>query len=239
MRTPTLLAATAASVLSLGLMLPAQAATDGHIAGRASCTGGGTIRVGGSVDQDGNATAVAHLWGTDRKRWGGAVMAGLDDHSMDDLSDDDVQNMVHKYVADDGELTVVAKQSGATTPNAMAAFMTPSLGKICMATVAHEGKQYVVSGMLEGLAVANGERQAVAAFAMGEENHRYRARFTLTGKGGHVQTRVLEHTVEHGQFGVDLTVRDFKRLSSFKRISVRIVDLTNHKAKPASYAIVR
>jgi len=238
MRTAPFLAALAAGALSLGLMSPAGAASGERIVGRANCAGGGTIRIAGSLDKDGNAKAVAHLWGVDRAHWGGGVMAGLDQSTMDNLDNSDPEDLVHTYVADHGELTVVAKQPGATTPTAVAAFMTPKLSRMCMVSVVQDGKKYAVTGMLEGLAVATGQRQAVAAFAMGETNHTYRLRFTLTGKGGHVQTRVVEKTVKKGDFGLQVTVRDFKRLSSFKRVAVRIVDLSSSKTKPQSYAIV-
>jgi hypothetical protein len=239
MRTTSWLAAAAASVLSIGLVASAGATSADHIAGRATCVGGGTLRVGGTVDGEGNAKTVAHMHDTGRKHWTGIVMAGVDPQSVSDTSAEDVEKLTHKYVTTDGDLVAVATRSGATAPGSMAVFMTSDLNRICMATVLRHGRQYAVSGAADALVVGTGDRQAVAAFAMGKPNHRYRARFTLTGKGGLVQHRVRTQTVKKSDFGVGVTVRDFQRLAAFQRIAVRIVDLTDPKAKPVFEAVVR
>ncbi len=75
------------------------------------------------------------------------------------------------------------------------------------------------------------------ASILGAKGHRYRAMFTVVDKTG-TQRFSSENTAKR-RGALDIVIRHVKRLPTFSKVSVKVVDLTAHKSQPQTYSIGR
>jgi len=239
MRRATALIAALGAASSIALIAPsAQAApAAGQTVGTASCTGGATLRIETSIDASHTAKAVATVTGAKQSRWVGEVVAGIDESTQ--MSSGDAAQATQQYTAKNGRFTAVATRADASTADAVAAFASTGLRSSCGAMVMQRGTQYGVISIdgATGVIVAAGPRSAIDASIAATRNHRYRATFTVTGKGAPQRIVLTKLATKRGT--LDIVARNVKRLGAFSKVSLQVVDLSDRTSQPLTYSVSR
>ena len=243
-RTTRLLAAAATGALAFGLRAPATAAAPvfgNHVVGSASCLGPGNIRFAVRQADSGGVRAVAQLSGVGPRVWLGSVDMGPTAASIIGLVGADGQYdsvdvlQMKRYVAHGGRITASAHGPKGDYLGPEAYFSADS-GDDCSLPLIPQPDGYIVSSGEANLDV-NDDRSVVRVdLPSAREGDRYRGTFTVVRRDGSVARRVVER-VASGRFR--LTVSAVRHLVSSRRVSARVVDLTDRSVEPITVSIAR